>query len=40
MLESIKKVLDGITARLGGERSFERISKGSDIVLAALIICI
>src|SRR5688572_27175510 len=40
MIELIKKVLDGITARLGGERSFERISRSSDIVLALVIFAI
>lgn len=33
-----KKILDGITARLGGERSLETISKSSDIALAAVVI--
>jgi len=34
----IRKILDGITARLGGEASMQRISKSSDIALAILII--
>lgn len=34
----IRNVLDGITARLGGERSLGAISRSSDIVLAAVII--
>ncbi|MEI8125218.1 MAG: type III secretion system export apparatus subunit SctV [Parachlamydiaceae bacterium] len=34
----IRRVLDGITARLGGEASMQRISKSSDIALAVLII--
>ena len=34
----IRKVLDGITARLGGQRSFDNISRSSDIVLV-MIIC-
>lgn len=36
----ITKVLDGITARLGGERSVDKISRSSDIVLAGIIIAI
>lgn len=34
----IHKVLDGITARLGGDRSLEAISRSSDIALATMII--
>ena len=34
----IRKILDGITARLGGDRSLSTISRSSDIVLAVLII--
>lgn len=34
----IYSVLDGITARLGGERSLENINRSSDLVLAVLII--
>lgn len=34
----LKKILDGITARLGGERSIDTISRSSDIALAILII--
>lgn len=37
-MEIIRKVLDGITARLGGERSRENIAASSDIALALLII--
>lgn len=37
MLEGIRNILDGITARLGGERSLERIGRGSDIALAVVI---
>lgn len=37
-MEVIYKVLDGITARLGGERSLNTISRSSDIALAMLII--
>ena len=33
-----KRILDGITARLGGERSLENISRSSDVALAVLII--
>lgn len=33
----IKKILDGITARLGGERSLENIGRSSDIALAFVI---
>ncbi|MBA2727179.1 MAG: type III secretion system export apparatus subunit SctV [Parachlamydiaceae bacterium] len=36
----LKRILDGITARLGGERSFERISRSSDLFLAFLIMSI
>ena len=34
----IRKVLDGITARLGGDRSLDAISRSSDVALAILII--
>ncbi len=34
----IRKVLDGITARLGGDRSLDSISRSSDVVLAVLVI--
>ena len=37
-MELIRKILDGITARMGGERSMQNISRSSDIVLAVLII--
>jgi len=37
-METIRRILDGITARMGGERSIETISRSSDIVLAVLII--
>lgn len=36
----IRSILDGITARLGGEVAMQRISKSSDIALAVLIIAI
>lgn len=39
-MKSIKAVLDGISARLGGERSLENISRSSDVALALLIISI
>lgn len=37
-MNQLKKILDGITARLGGERSVEAISRSSDVALAILII--
>ena len=37
-MNTIRKVLDGITARLGGDRSLNTISRSSDVVLALLII--
>lgn len=37
---SIRRILDGITARLGGERSMGAISRSSDIVLALVILAI
>lgn len=40
MFQAIKNVLDGITARLGGERSFKNITRSSDIVLVLLIFSI
>lgn len=36
----IRKILDGITARLGGERSVGAISRSSDVALALIIIAI
>lgn len=38
MLRFIRRILDGITARLGGENSLENISRSSDVALAVLII--
>lgn len=35
-----RRILEGITARLGGERSVEAISRSSDLVLAAVVIAI
>ncbi len=37
-MELIRRILDGITARLGGEQSLENISRGSDVALAGLVI--
>ena len=39
-METIRRILDGITARMGGERSMETISRSSDIVLALFIVAI
>lgn len=39
-MEFIRNILDGITARLGGEVAMQRISRSSDIALAVLIIAI
>lgn len=33
----VRNILDGITARLGGERSLENIGRGSDIALALIV---
>ncbi len=38
MIQSIRRILDGITARLGGEHSMRAISRSSDIALAIVII--
>jgi type III secretion protein V len=38
MFQFIRKILDGITARLGGERSLSSISRASDVALAVVII--
>jgi type III secretion protein V len=37
-MEIIRRLLDGITARIGGDRSMETISRSSDIALAMCII--
>ena len=37
-MDTIRKILDGITARLGGDRSLNTISRSSDVALATLII--
>jgi type III secretion protein V len=37
-MKALKSILDGIAARLGGERSMENISRSSDIALAMLIV--
>lgn len=39
-MNALRKVLDGITARLGGDASIGRISRSSDIALATIIIAI
>lgn len=39
-MQTLRKILDGITARLGGDRSLENISRVSDLALALLIISI
>lgn len=39
-MDLIRRILDGITSRLGGDRSLDTISRSSDIALALLIICI
>ena len=37
-MRKIREILDGISARLGGERSLENVSRSSDIVLAAALV--
>jgi type III secretion protein V len=37
-MNTLRKILDGISARLGGERSLDTISKSSDIALACFVI--
>lgn len=37
-MEFLRKILDGITARLGGERSMATISRSSDVALAVIIV--
>lgn len=37
IIRLIKALLDGVTVRLGGERSLEKISRSSDLFLAVLI---
>lgn len=39
-MQALKAILDGISARLGGERSLENISRSSDVALAVLIMAI
>lgn len=39
-MRKLKEILDGITARLGGDRSLENVSRASDIVLAAFLVII
>lgn len=36
----IRRILDGITARIGGTSSLDSISRSSDIALALVIVCI
>jgi len=36
----LKAILDGISARLGGEKGAENVGRGSDIALAFVLICI
>ena len=40
LLNNLKQVLDGVTARLGGDRSLENVTRSSDLVLAFVIVCI
>ncbi len=40
MFKSLRNILDGISARLGGERSMANISRSSDIVLVLVIVAI
>jgi type III secretion protein V len=39
-MEALKRMLDGITARLGGDRSLENMSRTSDFALALLVMMI
>ena len=39
-MRKLKEILDGITARLGGDRSLENVSRASDIVLASFLVII
>jgi type III secretion protein V len=36
----LKQILDGITSRLGGDRSLENVGRSSDIVLAGVLVAI
>lgn len=40
MIQKLKSVLDGITARIGGDRSLENVTRSSDIALAFLLVAI
>src|SRR5581483_2511722 len=40
MLQKLRSILDGITARLGGDRTMENVARSSDVALAVLIVCI
>lgn len=37
-MDAIRRILNGITARLGGERSLNAISRSSDVTLAVVIL--
>lgn len=39
-MHKIKEILDGITARLGGDRSLENVSRSADVVLALFLMLI
>lgn len=39
-MNAIRRVLDGITARLGGDRSVENIGRSSDVALAFVVMSI
>lgn len=39
-MRKLKEILDGITARLGGDRSLENVSRASDIVLAGFLVVV
>lgn len=39
-MRKIKEILDGITARLGGDRSLENVSRSSDVILALFLVMI
>ena len=40
ILLKIRQILDGVTARLGGDRSLDTVQRSSDLVLALVIVCI
>jgi type III secretion protein V len=39
-MEWLRRILDGITARLGGERSLDKISRSADLMLVGVIVAI